>query len=236
MPDIIELSIVVVGAFLAMCMFSTLYGKSSPMYALAEESYLGFATGLTIVVNVLYLYNTGIVGIRAGDWVLSFGFLLGFMIVVRIFPKYSYISRIPIAITLGSGLGLGLRTTIFTGFLDQIRGTIIQLFSGSAKTLLYQWTIAICVLFTLPFFLYTVELKGPLGWVAKIGEYLMYISFGASFAQTFMGRLGLFVGFMQYYTVPDWKIPILVLSMIIVLALIVALDKTNLLARLTPEE
>lgn len=236
MPDIVELSIVVVGAFLAMCMFSTLYGKSSPMYALAEESYIGFATGLTIVVNVLFIYRTGILGVQAGDWILVFGLLLGLMVVVRIYPKYSYISRFPIAITLGAGLGIGLRTTIFTGFLNQITGTITQLFVGNLQTLIYQWTIAICVLFTLPFFLYTVELKGALGSVAKFGEYLLYIGFGASFAQTFMGRLGLFVGFMQYYTVPTWKIPILVLSMVIVLALIIALDKTNLLERLTPEE
>ncbi len=35
MVDIIEISIVAVGAFLAMAMFSTLYGKSNPLYSLA---------------------------------------------------------------------------------------------------------------------------------------------------------------------------------------------------------
>lgn len=236
MVDILEFSVVAVGAFLAMCMFSTLYGKSSPLYSLAEESYIGFATGLTIVVNVLYIYRTGILGIQAGDYILIIGVILGILITARVYPKFAYLSRIPIAITLGSGLGLSLRTTIFTGFIDQIRGTVVNLFAGDAMTMLYRWTIALCVIFTLPFFLYTIELKGPVGWTATIGEYLLYIAFGGSFAQTFMGRLGLFVGFMQYYTVPPWKAPILIASMIIVLATILILDRTKMLEKLTPAE
>ncbi len=232
----LELIIAIVAAFLSMCMFSTLYGKSSPLYALAEESYIGFATGLTVVVNVLYIYRTGILGIKAGNWVLILGIILGIMVLFRVHPKYDYIARLPIAIALGAQFGLALRTTIFTSFLDQIRATIVPLFSGDAQTILYRWTIALCVIFMLTFFLYTIELKGPLKWSATIGEYMMYIAFGAIFAQTFMGRLGLFVGTMQYLATPPWKKPILVASMVIVLALLIALDKTGLLERWTPEE
>jgi hypothetical protein len=119
MMDIIEVSIVGVGAFLAICMFTTLYGKSNPLYALAEESYIGFGTGLTIVINLLFIYKTGILGIQAGDWLLFFGIILSIMVLTRIIPKYSYIARVPIAIAIGAQLGLALRTTIFTGFLDQ---------------------------------------------------------------------------------------------------------------------
>ncbi|MBU0847718.1 hypothetical protein KKH23_11070 [Patescibacteria group bacterium] len=236
MIDPVEFSIMVVGCFLSMCMFSTLYGKSSPLYALAEESYIGFATGLTIVMNLMYIYNTGVVGIQGGDWILIFGFILGIATLLRINPKYSYLSRLPIAITLGAQLGLSLRTQIYTGFIDQIKASIIPLFEGSAKTLIYNWTTFICVIFMLSFFLYTIEIKGPIKLSAKIGEYLMYASFGAIFAQTFMGRLGLFVGSIQNFTVPPWKKPILIACMAIVLVALIALDKLNLLEKLTPEE
>ncbi|GAH77567.1 unnamed protein product, partial [marine sediment metagenome] len=146
---------------------------------------IGFATGLTIVINLLYIYNTGVVGIQGGDWVLIFGFILGIATILRIYPKYSYLSRLPIAITLGAQLGLSLRTQIYTGFIDQIKASIIPLFEGNAKTLIYNWTTFICVIFMLSFFLYTIEVKGPISMSAKIGEYLMYASFGAIFAQTF---------------------------------------------------
>lgn len=236
MTDIIEISVVAVGTFLAMCMFSTLYGKSNPFYALAEESYIGFATGLTIIWNIDYIWKTGIVNIQRGDWVLIFSLILGTMMLFRVHSKYSYIARIPIAIVLGAQFGLSLRTIIFTGFTQQITATIRPLFTGTTQVLLYNWTIVICVIFMLTFFFYTVEMEGALGMSAKFGEYLLYIAFGAVFAQTFMGRLGLVVGFLQSYTVPDWKTPYLLASMVLVLALIIYMDKTGLLEKLTPEE
>jgi len=236
MTDIIEISVVAVGAFIAMCMFTTLYGKSNPLYALAEESYIGFATGLTVVVNLLFIYNSCILGIQAGDTILVFGIILGLMVLLRINSKYAYIARLPIAITIGAQLGLALRTTIFTGFLDQIRGTILPLLTGSAQTLLYNWTIALSTILMLTFFFYSTEMKGALATSSKIGEYLMYAAFGGIFAQTFMGRLSLFVGFMQNYTVPPWKIPYLLVSLVVVFGVVILLDRMKLIEKLTPEE
>jgi len=227
MIDPTEFSIMVVGCFLSMCMFSTLYGKSSPLYALAEESYIGFATGLSIVMNLMYIYNTGFVGILGGDWVLIFGFIFGIMALFRVYTKYSYVSRLPIAISLGAQLGLSLRTRIYSGFIDQIKATILPLLSGEAKTILYNWTTFLCVILMLSFFLYTIEQKGSIGMSAKIGEYLMYASFGAIFAQTFMGRLSLLVGTIQNFTVPPWKKPILIACMAIVLAALIILDTVS---------
>jgi len=236
MVDIIEISVVAVGTFLAMCMFSTLYGKSSPLYALAEESYIGFATGLTIIWNIDYIWKTGIVNIMAGDWVLLFSILLGAMMLLRVHPKYSYVARLPIAIVLGAQFGLSLRTIIFTGFIQQISATIVPLFTGGTQTLLYNWTIVICVIFMLTFFFYTIEMEGALGVSARFGEYLLYIAFGTVFAQTFMGRIGLVIGFLQSYTIPDWKTPYLLVSMVLVLALVMYMDRAGLLEKLTPED
>lgn len=236
MTTLIEYSVIMVGTFLAMCMFSTLYGKGNPLYSLAEESYIGFGTGLTIVMNVSYIWRTGYLNMMAGDWALVIALVLGVMILFRIHPKYKYIARIPIAIVLGAQFGLSLRTIIFSGFIQQIQSVIQPLFSGGLQPMLYNWTVAISVIFMLTFFFYTIEVKGPLSVSAKFGEYLLYAAFGAIFAQTFMGRLGLFVGFMQSYTVPSWEKPILVGSMLLVFGLVFFMDKTGLLEKLTPEE
>lgn len=236
MIDIYSISVTAVACFIAVCMFTTLYGKSNPLYALAEESYIGFGTGLTIVVNLLFIYNTGIQGIQAGDWLLAIGIILGFVVLLRMNPKYSYIARLPIAITIGAQLGLALRTTIFTGFLDQIRATILPLLSNSAQSLIYNWTIALATILMLTFFFYSTEMKGVLGTSSKIGEYVMYAAFGGIFAQTFMGRLSLFVGFMQNYMTPSWQVPYLLGSLIIVFGAVMILDRLKLIEKLTPEE
>jgi hypothetical protein len=236
MVTIMDISVVAVGTFISMCMFSTLYGKSNPLYAFAEESYIGFGTGLTIVWNVLYIWQTGFVNLMKGDWVLLLSVLLGIMILFRIHPKYGYVARLPIAVVVGAQLGLSLRTIIFTGFTQQIASIITPLFAGTAQVLIYNWTIAICVIFMLTFFFYTVEQQGILGMSAKFGEYLLYMAFGAAFAQTFMGRLSMFTGFMQSYTIPSWKTSYLIGSMIVVLVIVVFMDRTGLIDRLTPEE
>ena len=236
MVTMIDYSITIVGTFLAMCMFSTLYGKSSPLYSLAEESYIGFGTGLTIVINAEYIWRTGIVNIMRGDYILILALILGLMILFRVHPKYNYVARIPIAIALGAQFGLSLRTLIFSGFTQQITATIVPLFTGDMMTILYRWTIALSVILMMTFFFYTIELSGPLTASAKIGEYFLYIAFGAIFAQTFMGRLGLFVGFMQSYTVPPWQKPILIASMLIVLIAVIIMDRTGMLEKYTPVE
>jgi hypothetical protein len=83
----------------------------------------------------------------------------------------------------------------------------------------------------LSFFLYTVEQKGVLKWSARLGEYLMYVSFGAIFAQTFMGRLGLFVGYIQSITDPAWKIPYTLGFAVFVLAAIILMDRYGIIEK-----
>jgi len=235
MVDIMEFSIAVVGAFISMCMFSTLYGKSNPLYSLAEESYVGFATGLVVVTACTYIYRVGFLGISAGDWILAVGIVLGLLTFSRIFPDYAYISRLPIGISVGAQLALSMRTSIFTGFAAHINAVIVNLFPADAKLMLYRWTIFLTIIPILTFFLYTIEMKGPINWSAKIGEYALYVGLGAVFAQTYMGRLGMFVGFMQSMTIPPWKTPYLVASIIIVFVVVAALDKAKLIDRWIPE-
>jgi len=234
MIEFMELSIAVFGAFIAMCMFSTLYGKSNPLYVFAEESYVGFATGLVVIMAIMYIYRAGIQGILAGDWILSVGIILGLMTLTRLSREYAYISRLPIGISVAVQLALSMRTIIFSRFIRHINATVMNLFPADSQLMLYRWTIFLSLIPMLTFFFYTTEMKGPLSWSAKAGEYILYLSLGVVFAQTYMGRLGMFVGFMQSLTLPPWKIPILISTMIIVLAAVVILDKANLADRWIP--
>lgn len=223
-----EYSVIVVGIFISFCMYTTLYGKENPLRSWAEFSYLAAGTGVSVTWAVWYIYTTAIVNIQAGDIILIASIILGLMMLFRVHPKYSYISRVPLALTVGVQLALSLRTIIFTDFLVQINATIIKLWTGVPKDFLYQATIAVSVITILTFFLYTLEVTGPLLMTSKLGEYLMYIGFGAIFAQTFMGRLGLFVGYMERCTTPAWKQPYTIASAIICLLAAVFFEKSGL--------
>jgi hypothetical protein len=228
MIEMFEFTTAVVGIFISFAMYTTLYGKPNPLRSWAEFSYLACGTAISVVVALWYIYRTAIIPIQAGDLILIAGVILGIMMLFRLHPHYTYVSRVPLAFTVGVQLALSLRTIIFTDFLTAINATIVKLWTGIPLDFIYRFTIAVSVLTMLTFFLYTTKITGPLHWSASLGEYLMYIGFGSIFAQTFMGRLGLFVGYMGKCTTPPWKIPYTIGSAIICFILAVIFDKTGL--------
>lgn len=227
-----DLTTGIVSIFTAWALYSSLYGKSNPFRSWAQSSFIGFSMGMNVVANVWYIYNNGYLPITRGDYIMVLSLLLGFVTILRLFPRYQHYSRLPIAIAVGANLGMSLRTIIFANFTEQIRATIAPLVvGGDVMKSINNTTIAVSMILMLSFFIYTTEIRGPMKWTSRLGEYAMYISFGVIFAQTFMGRLGLLVGFMQQITTPDWKIPYTIAFPLIILASILVLDRYGILEK-----
>lgn len=232
MVELYEYTYTLVAILASWSMYATLYGKPSPFRSWAENSFIGFTMGLNIVVTADYVWRTAVDPLSRGVWFPFLGILLGVLMVLRLFPRYSYISRLPIAISIGTNLGLSLRAQIFTGFINQIRATVVPLYvADDLYQSLVNTTISVSVVLMLTFFLYSTELVGPLRYSARAGEYILYIALGAVFAQTFMGRLGLLVGYMQSITEPAWKIPYTLTFAVIVLGGILILDRYGVLEK-----
>jgi hypothetical protein len=232
MVEFYEFSYTLVAILATWSMYAMFYGKPSPFRSWGENSYIGFTMGLNIVVTATYVWTTAVIPISDGRWFPAVGIILGVLMVLRLFPKYSYISRIPIAISIGANLGLSIRTRIFTAFINQIQSTIVPLYvAGDLYQSLVNTTISVSVVLMLSFFLYSTEQTGILRYSAKAGEYALYIALGAVFAQTFMGRLGLFVGYMTSITDPAWKQPYAIGIGIVVLAIIIIMDRYGILEK-----
>lgn len=214
--------------FIAFCLFTTLYGKGNPLRSWAEYSYLAAGTAMSVMWAWNYIRDHAVVGLQAGELIWIPSIILGLMMWFRISPKYSYISRIPIAFTIGIGMGWTIRTNIFTQFITQISATIVPMFDQGAMYLFERTVVAVGIITMMSFFIYTTEIKGPHLWSATFGEYFMYLAFGAVFAGTFMGRLGLFVGHMQSYMFPVWKQPYTLGIAILVFVAMLLLDRSGL--------
>lgn len=213
-------------------MYLQLYGKSNPFYSIAQATYMGTSFGLDMVVSLLFIYNSGYIPITQGDWFMSLGLIFGIITVLRLTKKYAWLARVPLAISIGTGLGLMLRTQIFSGFLNQIESLILPLYvPGDVKASLYNTSIILATLFMLSFFLYTVRFTGTIRTSARIGEYALYVGLGAYFAQVFMGRLGLLVGYMQEITTPGWKAPYAIGIGILMLAIVIVMDRYGVLEK-----
>ncbi len=218
-----------VAAFLTLCIYSFLY-RDNPFYRFAEHLFVGISVGYGIVIAIhqgviplawdplseavtaLWTEITGETTPETRDalWGLFkiIPIAIGLLFFARLSPRHTWLIRYPIAILIGFGAGVAIPNVLQANIFAQTRGTIEPFATINAGTL-SAWDIfgavlmVVGVICTLTYFFFSVEHRGPINWLSKIGIAFLMIGFGAAFGNTVMGRLALMihrVGFLIY----DW--------------------------------
>jgi len=143
-----------------------------------------------------------------GVWSVILPGLLGLMMYSRLSKKYSWISRFPFAIMIGFGVGMSIPNEVSANLLQQLKPMMVDLLHDAEGhfSLLANWKemlVFVGVLSTLVYFFFSIEHKGAVGVISKIGIYFIMIAFGASFGYTVQGRLSLLIGRINYLF-QDW--------------------------------
>lgn len=237
---IISLLIMILATFVTFGLYSSLTGIDNPFYAFAEHSYIGAGIGFLVVMSLMYIRRSILEPILlnpVGNFSLIVGLILGLMMLTRISSKYSYLARIPITIGVSVGVGISTRTLIFTRVIKQITATFKPLWGVPLPEALSNLLVLIFISSSLIFFLYTIETKGVAKKTANLGKYVLYAGFGALYAQTFMGRIGLFLGRMETMLFPMTQRYITVIVALGILVAIYVMDKyyPDLLKRVMPQ-
>ena len=102
-------------------------------------------------------------------------------------------SRFMIGVSAGASIPRTMQSFIF----KQMEATIQPLNSINAIV------IALGLLFTLFYFFFSIEHKGPAKVASKIGIIFLMVSFGAAFGYTVMARISLLIG-RTYFLFHDW--------------------------------
>jgi len=187
-----------VAAFLTLCIFSFLY-KDNPFYKFAEHLFVGVSAGYWAMYswyNVL-LPNLGRPLFIEHELILLIPFILGIMMLLRLFPKIGWISRWPLAFIVGMTSGYYLVTFLQTNALEQARATIVPLQN------INNIILVIGVITGLFYFFFSTEHRKAIGVMARIGRMFLMIAFGASFGYTVMARISLVIG-RFYFLLGDW--------------------------------
>ena len=201
----VDLLAVWVGVFLTLAIYSILY-RENPWYRIAESVYLGVAVGYGVSLDLVYVRNqwqNG--GWSSGPMLIGFALaaILGILWYLRFSKPYFYLYRWPLAVVVGTGLGLTLRTVVFTQFTTQIL--------SQAKLNLYlpsdplTWFNNILMFIMVPsvllYFWFTgvgVRQGTTMKVIDKLARYIMMAGFGASFGFTILTRYALLIGRAQY--------------------------------------
>jgi len=186
-----------IAALLTLAIYSFLY-KDNPFYKFAEYLLVGISIGYGISV---YWHNTIITKVYNPlvynkDFLVIIPLLLGLLMFSRFFKNYVYLSRIPIAFIVGASTGVSVPST-FEYLFKQVQSTMPTAFN------IGNIIIIIGVVTTLIYFFFSLEHKGAVGKVSRVGISFIMIAFGAAFGYTIMARISLFIGRIQFL-LTDW--------------------------------
>ena len=189
----------IVAGVLTLAIFSFLY-RDNPVYKIAETLLIGVSIGYFFVIT----WTSTLVDLlfaplfKEGHWVLTIPMILGLLMFSRFFPKWSGLSRIPIAVMIGSGAGAAIPAMLQARTLTQMSATVMPLLTSDGWPNLSAIAVIVGVLTTLSYFYFSREHRGPLGVSAKIGTYFLMIFFGTTFGYTVMSRMSTFIGRMEF--------------------------------------
>ncbi|MCX8015322.1 MAG: hypothetical protein N2748_04810, partial [candidate division WOR-3 bacterium] len=176
--------------------------KDNPFYKFAEHLYVGVSAGFGVIYVWAFdlkpmLIDRFISESGVERWILLIPAILGILMLTRWFGKIGYLSRLPIAFTVGIGAGLGITASVQGFLLPQIQATLLPL------TTINNIILVVGVITTILYFYFSREFKGKSQLILKLGIIFIMISFGASFGYTVMARISLLIGRI-FFLLSDW--------------------------------
>jgi hypothetical protein len=203
------------GALLTLMLYSFLY-KDNPFYKFAEHLFVGMSAGYWLIYTIFNVlipnFWNEITGIGDGtpDLFMIIPGVFALFMLARLVPSIAGLSRLALAMIVGTGAGLGLVSTLQTNCLSQVEGTIVSLSGTGTAGFLNNLVLVAGVVCGLVYFFFSKAHKGVVGGAANVGITILMVAFGASFGYTVMARISLLIGQAQFLLF-DWlpTIPVL---------------------------
>jgi hypothetical protein len=214
-----------IAAFFTLAVFSFLY-RDNPFYKIAEAMLVGVSAAYWMVVGFWDVLVPNLLGKiwpamvqawampglsgpeAARNWWYLVPLLLGIMLLWGLAPRGAWIARWPLAFIIGTFAGLRLIGFLHGDFLAQIRNTILPVVvlgpgGINLNASLANLVIVLSVLCCLVYFFFSFEHKGMVGRAARVGIWVLMITFGAGFGYTVMGRIALLAIRLEFL-LDDW--------------------------------
>jgi hypothetical protein len=192
-----------VAAVLTMAIFSFLY-KDNPFFKFAEHLLVGVSAGYYLVQ---YCFSAAwkklVIPVADGQWWLIFGGVLGLMMFTRLWRKTEWVSRYPVAFYVAAWAGYVIPSYIQVRILQQAESTMFDPTGVSIAQAISFVVLLVGVVATLIYFYFSVEHKGTVASISKVGITFLMIGFGATFGYNVMGRISLLIGRFQFIFA-DW--------------------------------
>lgn len=202
--------------------------RDNVLFKFAEYTFVGAAAGHGLVYGVDNIIRYGWNPLIGGSYLYIVVFILGILLFTRYHKDLFWISRYPLAIMVGLGIGLSMRAVITAEFIAQIKSTAALQVIGAkdAWTGFSNLLFIVIVLSVVYFFVFTFPnlQGGTLGVIPRFARYGMMAAFGYSFANTVLSRYNMIFGRINFLMTEWLPLPFANIALpIVLIALIYAM-------------
>jgi hypothetical protein len=224
-------------------MYSFLY-KDNPLFKLGEYIYVGLTAGYYLcyawyivvwpdLVKPLYRTVIATFGAKLDKPLESYETLwlilpliFSILMLTRFSTKIGWLSRYTFAFITGTVSGMAIPYAISAEIFKQMVPTLQPLWGNdmSIGQTLNILLILIGVIAVLIYFFFSVEHKGVVKTVARLGIFYMMVSFGAAFGYTVMARESLAIGRLTKlvkWASPDYYYASIILFIVLTILIII---------------
>lgn len=195
--------------------------RDNVIFKFAEYTFVGAAAGHGLVYGVDNIIRYGWNPLIGGSYLYIVVFILGILLFTRYHKSLFWLSRYPLAVMVGLGIGLSMRSVITTQFIAQIKSTAALKVLGAkdALTGFNNLLFIVIVLSVIYFFIFTFPevQKGGLGVIPKFARYAMMAAFGYSFSNTVLSRYNMIFGRINFVMTEWLPLPFANIALIILL-------------------
>ncbi len=201
------------GSAVSLGAYSVLIGDN-PISKITENIYMGILGGYIFATNWDFINKNAIGKVAGGEFVYIIAILLSLMLLARLKAEYIWISRYPVVLTVGVGLGLAMRTTVTADFLGQIQATLLPWNSLNNIVMV----IGTCT--AAAYFLFTAQSSGVYKYVNTAGRVFLLCAFGVAYGQTVSFRMELVIG--RLVAMLDPRVSMYTYAFLVIIAAILA--------------
>jgi hypothetical protein len=175
----------------------TLPVRDNLYWKVCEHLYLGFAGGYMLIVAYKAIQANLFSQLSEGNLIYIIPLILSILLYARFVPAYGWIGRYPVALLVGVGTAVSLRTLIDAMFISQIAASFINPIAPTSEqvgSVLTPFNNIIIILGTVTVAFYFIFWRNQLttnkgaNWVRTVGIWFMMLQFGVNLGNGWIMR------------------------------------------------
>ena len=176
----------------------------NPLYEVGAYLLIGSSAGWSAIMIIDFLRKSAWSPAFSGKPIYFVSLILGLALFARYFKNYRWLYRYPMAIVIGTGVGLAVNGAIGAQITKQISANFLPLTTGSTMSMFSNLLIIVGSISSLSYFLFTDRFNNKYTQgVSKIGRYFLMATFGASFGSVMTFRIETLIGRIDFLALPE---------------------------------